>query len=298
MDENLSVGIMASASQLSVNGALISIPQASISPTNGGREGSRGILHRDFLDLLHMACSVKIEVRECSDAMMDCIVPQLQPDVVQIWIQRLQMPSPIEPACYEMLSDEERERAARYLVEKPQNDFILTRGRLRCLLASYLGTGAREVLLRQAEHGKPHLDRGFDLRFNVSHTDGLALLAFVRTREVGVDVEKIKAAPDARRLAERFFSVRERGFLKDLSGDDLHAAFFRCWTRKEAYVKARGEGLSLPLHQFDVSVAENESHALLATRPDESEASRWILRDLPGIPGYAAALAVANTVSE
>ncbi len=245
-----------------------------------------------------MACSVKIEVRECNDAMMDCVVPQLQPDVVHIWIQRLQMPSPIEPACYEMLSDEERERAARYLVEKPRKDFILTRGRLRCLLACYLGTAAQEVLFRQAEHGKPHLDGTFDLLFNVSHTDGLALLAFVRKREVGVDVEKVKAAPDARKLAERFFSVRERGFLENLSGDELRAAFFRCWTRKEAYVKARGEGLSLPLHQFDVSVAENDAHALLATRPDESEATRWILRDLPVIPGYAAALAVANTVSE
>ena len=132
------------------------------------------------------------------------------------------------------------------------------------------------------------------MRFNVSHTDGLALLAFVRTRDIGVDVEKIKAATDAKKLAERFFSDRERSFLESLSGEELHAAFFRCWTRKEAYVKARGEGLSLPLHQFDVSVAEDEPQALLATRPDPSEADRWVLRDLPTSPGYAAALAVAS----
>lgn len=129
----------------------------------------------------------------------------------------------------------------------------------------------------------------------MSHTDGLALLAFERKREVGVDVERIRPQLDARKLAERFFSVRERQYLESLSGDELYIAFCRCWTRKEAYVKARGDGLSLPVDQFDVSIEANDPHALLATRPDASEASRWTVRDLFTSPGYAAALAVAET---
>jgi 4'-phosphopantetheinyl transferase len=242
-----------------------------------------------------MFTTVKVEVRDCCQRPgKNCVVPDLPHDVVHVWTRPLQVPPPVEQACYELLSAEERERAARYRVARPRNEFILTRGTLRSLLASYLGTAPQALSFRCSEHGKPFLDGSFDLRFNVSHTDGLALIAFVRTREIGVDVEKITAAPDAAKLAERFFSVPERGSLENLSGDELHAAFFRCWTRKESYVKARGEGLSLPLHQFDVSVAADEPQALLITGPDACEAGRWIVRDLPTIPGYVAALAVAE----
>jgi 4'-phosphopantetheinyl transferase len=242
-----------------------------------------------------MSAGVKIEVRECCESAEHCVIPDLQPDTVNVWTRTLRVSSAIERACYEVLTSEERERAARYRIERPRNDFILTRGTLRSLLARYSGITPQELSFRYTAHGKPLLDGPSDLRFNVSHTDGLALIAFVRAREIGVDVEKINAAPDVRKLAERFFSIQERHSLEPLSGDELQSAFFRCWTRKEAYVKARGEGLSLPLHQFDVSVAPNESRALLATRPDPSEASRWTLQDLPVSHGYVAALAVAET---
>ena len=245
-----------------------------------------------------MSAGIKIEVRECSESAESSIIPDLQPDIANVWIRTLQVSSAIESACYEVLTSEERERAARYRIGRPRNDFILTRGTLRSLLARYVGIRAQELSFQYSAHGKPLLAGPFDLRFNVSHTDGLALIAFVRSREIGVDVEKINAAPDVRKLAERFFSVRERHFLESLSGEDLQAAFFRCWTRKEAYIKARGDGLSLPLHQFDVSVASNESRALLATRPDPSDAGRWILQDLPVIHGYVAALAVGETVRD
>ncbi len=240
-----------------------------------------------------MSAGVKIEVRECSESAENCVIPDLQLDVVNVWIRTLQASSAMERACYEVLTSEERERAARFRIERPRNDFILTRGTLRSLLAGYIGVTPQELSFRYTAHGKPLLNGQSDLRFNVSHTDGLALIAVVKAREIGVDVEKISAAPDVRKLAERFFSIQERRSLEPLSGDELQAAFFRCWTRKEAYVKARGEGLSLPLHQFDVSVAPNESRALLATRPDPSEAGRWTLQDLPVSHGYVAAVAVA-----
>ena len=241
-----------------------------------------------------MSDNIKVELLECRDAPEECAVPGFLADVVHVWIRPLKVPPPIEQAAYELISKEERERAERFRAGNPRSNFILTRAALRSLSAVYLEIDPRAVMFRYSKHGKPELAGPFDLRLNVSHTDGLALLAFTRKREIGIDVEKIKAAPDAKQLSERFFSLRERSFLKHLSGEELYMAFFRCWTRKEAYVKARGEGLSLPLDQFDVSVAEGEQRALLATRPDPSEAGRWTVRDLQTSPGYAAALAVSE----
>jgi len=122
------------------------------------------------------------------------------------------------------------------------------------------------------------------------------MMGFVRRREIGVDVEHVRAQEDARKLAERFFSVSERESMRDLSGDELHGAFFRCWTRKEAYIKAKGEGLSLPLQQFDVSIEPDPKQALLATRPDRSEVNRWTIYNVSAKSGYAAALAVEKEV--
>lgn len=244
-----------------------------------------------------MEPGTKVEIREFGDTTLYGGWPEMPSNVVHVWKLSLSPPaSTAVEACYELLSPEERQRAARYRVEQPRSDFILTRGTLRSLVASYLQKTAQDLSFRYSEFGKPRLDEGCELRFNVSHTNGLALLAFARRREVGVDVEWIRPTLDARKLAERFFSDRERTSLEHLSGDQLYVAFFRCWTRKEAFVKGRGDGLSLPLHQFDVSIEVDEPHALLATRPDPSEASQWTLRDLPASPGFAAALAVAETV--
>ncbi len=242
-----------------------------------------------------MSAGVKIELRECGGTAESCVASDLQPDIVNVWIRTLEASPALERSCYELLSSEERERAARYRAGKPRNNFILTRGTLRSLVATCVGAKPQELSFRYSEYGKPLLDGSFDLRFNVSHTDGLALIALGKTRKIGVDVEKITAAPDFKKLAARFFSARERESLEQLSGEELPTAFFRCWTRKEAYVKARGEGLSLPLHQFDVSVAPSEAQALLATRPDPAEANRWALQDLPVSNGYVAALATAVT---
>lgn len=221
---------------------------------------------------------------------------ELASNAVHVWKRSLRaVPTAIE-TCSASLSADERERAARYLVEQPRTDFILTRGTLRALIASYLHKEPQEIRFQYSKFGKPSLEGSCELRFNVSHTDGLALLAFTRDRELGVDVEHVRPTLDAAKLAERFFSERERRSLEKLNGNDLYAAFYRCWTRKEAYIKARGDGLSLPLSLFDVSVEADELQALLATRPEASEANRWMLRDLNAGSGYAAALAVAEIV--
>ena len=241
-----------------------------------------------------MASKTEVRIDEVRDATSIGCPSELGPGVVHLWQRRLHASGGEVSACYKLLSSEEQERARRFLVERARNEFVLTRGTLRSLLGRYLGSTPQEVRFRYAVRGKPALEDGSALSFNVSHTDGLALMAFVKRRAIGVDVENLDRNIESERLAERFFSERERQALRPLRGDELQAAFFRCWTRKEAYIKAKGEGLSLPLHQFDVSIAEGDQAALLVTRPDPEEAARWTVRDVPFGPGYAAAVAVAQ----
>jgi 4'-phosphopantetheinyl transferase len=242
-----------------------------------------------------MGSKTEVQIGGVWDATKIGYPPELGSGVVHLWQRPLNASAAEISACHGLLSSEEQERARRFRVERPRNEFVLTRGTLRSLLAQYLGSAPQDVRFCYAGHGKPTLDGGSGLSFNVSHTNGLALMAFVKQRAIGVDVENVDREVDAKRLAERFFSERERQALRCLEGDELQAAFFRCWTRKEAYIKAKGDGLSLPLHQFDISIAEGDRDALLATRPDAAEAERWTICDIPMGTGYAAALAVAET---
>jgi 4'-phosphopantetheinyl transferase len=245
-----------------------------------------------------MGSKTEVQIGEVWDATKIWAPPALGSGVVHLWQRQLNATGAEVSACYELLSIEEQERARRFRVERPRNEFVLTRGTLRSLLAQYLGGAPQEVRFRYAGQGKPALEGESGLSFNVSHTNGLALMAFVKQRTIGVDVENVGREVGAERLAERFFSEPERQALRPLRGDELQAAFFRCWTRKEAYIKAKGDGLSLPLHQFDVSIAEGDRDALLATRPDTAEAERWTICDIPMRAGYAAALAVAETLGD
>jgi 4'-phosphopantetheinyl transferase len=244
-----------------------------------------------------MGPKTEVQIGEVWDARTTARPSELHPGVVHLWQRRLDASAEEVSAYYRLLSSEERERAHRFRVERPRTEFVVTRGTLRTLLAQYLGSTPQEVQFRYEVRGKPALEGESGLRFNVSHTDGLALMAFVLRRAIGIDVENLGREVDAQRLAERFFSEREAKALKRLNREELRAAFFRCWTRKEAYIKAKGDGLSLPLHQFDVSIIRNERDALLATRPDPAESARWMICDVPVGPGYTAALAVLKEVA-
>jgi len=223
---------------------------------------------------------------------------KLQDDLVHVWQRRLAA-DPISLECGNpVLSDEEHERASRFQVQNARDAFVLTRSALRVLLGAYLGQSPQSVQFQVTKYGKPFLDPAHALHFNVSHTDGLALLAFAQKRRVGIDVEKIRPQPDALKLAHRFFSAKEWKQLENLRAEELTAGFFRCWSRKEAYIKARGEGLSLPLSQFDVAVEARPGQILLETRPDAAEARQWLLRDVPMGSGYAAAVAVSALESQ
>ncbi len=147
-----------------------------------------------------------------------------------------------------------------------------------------------------SNYGKPLVaneDNGNDLRFNLTHSHGLALLAVTRGRDIGIDVEYLRDMErDGELLAERFFSPRETAALRSLPPELRREAFFHCWTRKEAYIKANGKGLSLPLDEFDVSLHPGEQAALLATQHDPDDARRWSMRSLLPADGYIAALTV------
>jgi 4'-phosphopantetheinyl transferase len=193
-----------------------------------------------------------------------------------------------------MLAADERERADRFHFEEHRRRFIVGRGMLRTIIGGYLGVDPGGLQFCYSEFGKPALageDGQRDLSFNVSHSQDLALIAVTSARRVGVDLEWIRDDVADEGIAERFFASEEVQVLRGLPKGIQAQAFFNCWTRKEAYIKARGEGLSIPLDQFVVTLTPGEPAMLVTTRADPQEARRWKLRELFPAAGFAGALA-------
>ncbi|MDY6952216.1 MAG: 4'-phosphopantetheinyl transferase superfamily protein, partial [Thermodesulfobacteriota bacterium] len=219
----------------------------------------------------------------------------LEEDDVHVWRAYLDPSLPYLRHLKRVLSPDEVRRAERFRFEKDRQGFVIAHGVLRKILSLYVRIAPSELVFRYNVQGKPALDRqsnGDDLRFNLSHSDGMALYAITRGREIGIDVEQMRTDFKGDAIAARFFSPQEVAMLRALPRDAHIQGFFACWTRKEAYVKARGDGLSFPLDQCGVSVAPEGPAALLHTQGDRSETWRWSLKDLTPGPGYAAALAV------
>jgi 4'-phosphopantetheinyl transferase len=219
----------------------------------------------------------------------------LEDDDVHVWRIQLNRNASQLQSLLHILAEDERDRAERFHFERDRERFIVAHGALRSVLSRYLNLEASRLSFSYSSYGKPALAQGTgddELRFNMSHSDRLALIAITRGREIGVDVERINAAVAHEQIAERFFSPAEVVKLRSLPAEMQAEAFFHCWTRKEAYIKGRGEGLSLALDQFDVSLVPGEAAALLNTRDDPQEAARWSLLKLSPGHGYVAALAV------
>ena len=197
-----------------------------------------------------------------------------------------------------LLSRDELTRAARFHFERDANRFIIARAGMRSIMAAYTGSSPYELKFSYSLKGKPSLAQPTSgIRFNLSHSADLGLVAVVLGYEIGVDVEAIRPDVDTDKLAERFFSPRERSTLRALAPDQRVDAFFRCWTCKEAFLKGQGFGLSRSLDSFDVEVDPSRPASLLETRPDPQEAQRWTLRDIETTPGYAAAVALEGRFS-
>lgn len=220
--------------------------------------------------------------------------PTLSGDDVHAWFAALDQPTLSVQRMTEILSQDELRRAERFHFERDRRRFIVGRGVLRMILSLYLDVEPDQLQFRYGKYGKPYLAESNNsiLRFNLAHSHELAVYAFTLGREVGVDLEYIKHIPEMEQIAASFFSERESAVLKSLPADQKQEAFFNCWTRKEAYIKAIGDGLTYPLDQFDVSLIPGEPACLLKVKRKDDEASRWQLRALTPAPGYIAALAV------
>lgn len=217
---------------------------------------------------------------------------------VHVWRVSLDQPLAIVGRFFQLLSVDEQARAARFHFERDRQHFIVARGCLRAILARYLEIDPREIQFTYTPYGKPELSTSTSqsrpLNFNLAHSGGFALYALTEVGEIGVDLEHVRPEFAGDDIARRFFSSDEVARLTELPAKVRHEAFFNCWTRKEAFIKAKGMGLSLPLDQFDVTMAPDEPATLLRTRWDENEAARWSLKTIDLGPGYVAAVALAS----
>lgn len=214
----------------------------------------------------------------------------LEPGEIHVW--RLVLDQPVEP-FWPLLQPDEIERANRFYFEKDRKHFANARGFLRVLLGRYLGREAKLLEFSYGAYGKPALESS--IHFNMSHSHGIALYAFTDGRDIGVDVEHVRVDFTSDDIARRFFSPFEVESLGGLPDDERVAAFFRCWTRKEAYIKATGRGLSQALDSFDVTLGPGKSAALL--RCEDGAPERWTMIDVEVGPGYAGALAVEGLIT-
>jgi 4'-phosphopantetheinyl transferase len=193
--------------------------------------------------------------------------------------------------CLTWLSPQETARAERFYFPRHRRAFVLGRAALRLLLASYLGMDAAEVNLVYGPQGKPALEPENSLRFNASNSGTLAAYAFTTGCDIGIDVEQHRALADLENIAHRFFSPEEAAELLELSAAEKTAAFFRCWTRKEAYIKALGGGLSIPLDSFRVTLRPGVAARMVSMAGVADAAQAWTLHQYDPGPGYTGAIA-------
>jgi 4'-phosphopantetheinyl transferase len=219
-------------------------------------------------------------------------------DTIHVWYASLDRPAAQVKRLRQMLSADEQARADRFRFTCDRSRWIVARGLLRTILARYLNVHPCEIRFAYGARGKPalaaeHVDE--TLTFNLSHTDDLAAYAIGRTTEIGIDIERIRSVPELEGIAEAFFSLAERSALMSLPESERRIGFFNCWTRKEAYIKATGDGLAHPLDRFDVSLMPDEPATLLHVDGSPWQASEWSLLALAPAPDVSGALAVRGT---
>jgi 4'-phosphopantetheinyl transferase len=207
---------------------------------------------------------------------------------IHVWRARLDLDPDSLSRMRSTLAEDEQARADRFHFDRDRNHFIACRGILRELLGSYLTCNPALLQFSYGTFGKPALhlqDSSQPIRFNVAHSNGLALLAFARSCEIGVDLESIRADFASDEIARRYFSKQELAELCALPETMQTQGFFECWTRKEAYIKARGLGLQIPLQSFSVSLTPGKPETL-----QSEDAGGWILRSIEVGPHFAGAI--------
>jgi len=212
---------------------------------------------------------------------------------VHVWKVQLDLQDKYIDMLKSLLSEDEQKRAARFYFEKDRRHYMAARGQLKFLLGKYLDKKPTELNFEYNEHGKPFY-REAAVQFNVSHSNKLGLIAFDPERPVGVDIEWKRPDFASLKTAQRFFSPGEIKELESLPEDQIHDAFFNGWTRKEAYIKALGKGLAIPLSKFQVSLSPEKPAELIETKHDPVQVSKWKLYSLKVPDGYAGAVMVSS----
>jgi len=224
-------------------------------------------------------------------------VPLIHTSDIHVW--RIDLSLAIGAERKSLLSEDEHQRAQRFRLDRDRRRFMAGRSALRSILARYLLIDPGKLIFQVNACGKPYLrDHGCSLRFNLSHSHELALLAVAAGREVGIGIEFIRANVLPDEVARNFLSLGEMRQLRAIDAEFRLTAFFDCWTRKAAYIKARGQGMFMPLDQFDVAFGVDEPPALLANHLEPSEVSRWSFHQLFPGDNYAATVVVEGTVRD
>ena len=215
-----------------------------------------------------------------------------------VWHADLELHKSSQVSYLNILSPDEKKRACEFRFAKDRRNFIIARGILRVLIGSYLEGEPAEISFHYNEFGKPRVANEGDLAFNVSHSQNAALFAFTKKRDVGVDVEFVNPDIEVRDIAAKFFSANEVRNLFALPEEQQALGFFNCWTRKEAFIKAIGEGLSFPLNQFSVSLEPDKPAKLLATDLDPEAVSHWSIYSLSPGANFVGCIAIEGFVRE
>jgi 4'-phosphopantetheinyl transferase len=222
--------------------------------------------------------------------------PPLWPSEIHIWLQQLSLSPPALALLHSSLSEDEKQRASLFQFDRDRVRFVAARGTLRTILAQYLKTPQAKIRLCYGKQGKPFLPsdaNGETLNFNLSHSQDVAIFAFGRDRDIGIDVENIRTDFDYEELARHNFSVSEKRSLDNLPSKSRADGFYLCWTRKEAYIKARGEGLQISLDSFDVNLDPGVPAKFL-----RGVDSNWKILSFAAEKQYPAALVYRGALAE
>ena len=216
---------------------------------------------------------------------------ELAERTIDLWHINLSASDLVVDTYEGILSPDEAAKSARFRFDHLRRSYVLTHGALRLLLGHYLGIAAANVRLWTGQRGKPEVVPHGPVRFNLSHSGTKALIGFTRECEIGVDLERMRTIPDLFDVAARSFCAEETAELMSLSASEREVSFFRCWTRKEAYLKAVGDGLYEPLDSFRVSLLPGVSARLIHIKNSARDAGKWTLHDIDLGPNYCGAVA-------
>ncbi|MFD1162101.1 4'-phosphopantetheinyl transferase family protein [Hwangdonia seohaensis] len=221
---------------------------------------------------------------------------ELTPKTIHTWVVNVNYVTPIIENLKHLIDMDEKQKASKFRFKKDQNIFIIARGALRFLSAFYLNMDAKEIEFKYGEYGKPEYNFDSDLKFNISHSGEIIVLSFVKNFEIGVDIEKIKDNFDVFEIASNFFSTLEIETLKKVPKEKQVEYFYRCWTRKESFIKAKSVGLSFPLDSFSVCIHSDKKTELLETKWDAAEKHQWKLFTFSRQPDYLGAISIKGNI--